>query len=298
MKCCFYVALQSARVLRSSPHTAGSTDQVSSAIRSRSDPRCKSPVTTTLAIMKTSHRTAAAAAILAVGVLATLTARAQTIPAIPVGSLTAFPTVVQTGTKPTLTWSINYPSVVKDYIDITDNNTITPKVNLKCEIRILGAGVTSQDSKGNIIFYYTRGRIAFNNNSFTDIWAGRNTDSLVKSQSIIYTKSPVVKNTKIYLGGQYNKDNKNNTNWAPFYSSYGTSRNVWALVSGDLCPDRIPGYNAPSLETFLKPYLDSTNRVKIGPMDVIIFMELTHTNERDDGFDLQDLVLLVTFTKL
>jgi hypothetical protein len=37
--------------------------------------------------------------------------------------------------------------------------------------------------------------------------------------------------------------------------------------------------------------------VKIGPMDVIIFMELTHTDAQNNqmGYDCQDMVLLVTF---
>lgn len=249
--------------------------------------------------MKTSLRAATPAAVLLLSIIIPTRAHAQTIPAIPGGSLTAFPTVVQTGTKPTLTWSINYPSIVKDYVEITEPNTIIPKVNLKCQIRILGAGVTSQDSKGKITFYYTRGRLALNNNSFSTIWDGRNTDTEVQQQSIIKTYNSISKGTKIYFGGQYEKNNSSSgSNWATFYSSYGNSRNVWALVSGDLCPNKIPDYNAPSLESFLKPYLDSTNRVKIGPMDVIIFMELTHTDERDVGFDLQDLVFLVTFTKI
>jgi hypothetical protein len=72
---------------------------------------------------------------------------------------------------------------------------------------------------------------------------------------------------------------------------------VRALVSGQSCPTNVPDYNAPSLESFLKPYLDSTKKVKIGPMDVIIIMELTHTDTSSVGYDLQDLVMLVTFRK-
>ena len=49
------------------------------------------------------------------------------------------------------------------------------------------------------------------------------------------------------------------------------------------------------MEKFLKPYLDASKKVRIGPMDVIIFMELTHTSTADVGYDEQDLVLLVTF---
>jgi hypothetical protein len=61
----------------------------------------------------------------------------------------------------------------------------------------------------------------------------------------------------------------------------------------------VPEYNAPSLESFLRPYLDTTGKVKIGPMDVIVFMELTHSSgqKSESGYDLQDMVLLVTFRK-
>lgn len=71
------------------------------------------------------------------------------------------------------------------------------------------------------------------------------------------------------------------------------------LVNGDTPPSNVPQYNAPSLESFLRPYLDTTGKVKIGPMDVIVFMELTHSSSQksDPGYDLQDLVLLVTFRK-
>jgi hypothetical protein len=58
----------------------------------------------------------------------------------------------------------------------------------------------------------------------------------------------------------------------------------------------IPDYNVPSLESFLKPNLDSTKKVRIDPMDVII-MELTHTDQSHLGYDLQDLVLLCIFRK-
>jgi hypothetical protein len=45
----------------------------------------------------------------------------------------------------------------------------------------------------------------------------------------------------------------------------------------------------------IKPYLDASKKIRIGPMDVIVFMELTHTSLADVGYDEQDLVFLVTF---
>lgn len=252
--------------------------------------------------MKHSQLAAFPAAVIAVGTLVSQSAHCQTIPAIPVGSLTAFPTVVQTGTKPTLTWSINYPSIVEDFVTITPPNSITPKENLVADIRVLGAGVTSQNSNGSINYYYTRGRYAFGSSpgssAFTTLWNGRNTDTIVQQQGIVKANLSCAKNVRIHFGGQYNTDNSSSSSeWSTWYSTSNTTTAVRTLKSGDLCPTNVPDYNAPSLENFLRPYLDSTKRVKIGPMDVIVFMELTHTNTSDVGYDLQDLVFLVTFRK-
>ena len=63
--------------------------------------------------MKTNQWAAASAAVFTMSVLSLSSAQAQsTIPATPSGVMTAFPTVVQTGTKPTLTWNILYPAQI------------------------------------------------------------------------------------------------------------------------------------------------------------------------------------------
>ena len=214
----------------------------------------------------------------------------STEPSVPIGSLTAYPTVVQTGTKPTLTWSINYPSVVKDYVIVTPPGTVTPKQNLICDIRILGAGVTTQDSQGKIVYIRTAGKIRYNGSTtWTTIFDGKQTDTIVQQQGIIKTFT-VTANKTMDFGGQYYYNNA----WFTFFTSL-SGDNVRALVNGDACPSYVPDYNAPSLESFLKPYLDSSKKVRIGPMDVIMFMELTHTDKTNIGYDCQDLVLLVTF---
>ena len=243
--------------------------------------------------MKTSHRAAASAVLLAIGAFAPSSVFSQTNPSIPVGSLVAFPTVVQTGTKPTLTWSINYPSIVEDFVIVTPPGTVTPKENLICKIRMLGLGVTSQGSNGSITYYRTRARIRYNgSSSWTDIYDGKQTDTAVQQQQIVKTYN-VNLNQAINFGGQYY-----NSEWKTFYTSL-SGDNVRTLINGQTPPSNVPDYNAPSLEKFLKPYLDASGKVKIGPMDVIVFMELTHTSSQksDIGYDLQDCVMLVTFTK-
>ncbi|MCU0777389.1 MAG: hypothetical protein MUF86_06940 [Akkermansiaceae bacterium] len=243
--------------------------------------------------MKTNHRAALSAAVIAIGALMPMLGSAQTNPSIPAGTLSAFPTVVQTGTKPTLTWSINYPSIVEDFITVTPPGIVTPKENLVCKIRMLGLGVTSQNSNGSITYYRTRARIRFNgSSSWSDIYDGKQTDKDVQQQKIVKTYN-VNRNQPIYFGGQYY-----NNEWITFYSTL-SGDNVRTLINGQTPPSNIPDYNAPSLEQFLKPYLDASGKVKIGPMDVIVFMELTHTASQKSniGYDLQDCVMLVTFSK-
>ncbi len=243
--------------------------------------------------MKTKSVAALSAAVIVMTTLGASRVHALSAsPSVPVGSLVASPTVVQTGTKPTLTWSINYPSVVKDYVTVSSSATITAKQALVCDIRILGAGVTTQDSRGNIVYIETVGQVKYNGGSWKSIFDGKQTDTIVQQQSILTTfKGQAINmNQSMDFGGYYIYNGNNGTK---YYSTSGT--NVRALVNGDACPSYIPAYNAPSLESFLKPYLDSSNKIRIGPMDVIIFMELTTTNTADVGFDFQDLVWLVTF---
>lgn len=243
--------------------------------------------------MKTNNCAALAAAILIVGTLLPAVTHAQTTPTIPVGDLTAFPTVVQTGTKPTLTWNISYPSVVENFVTITPPGTVTPKENLVCDVRILGLGVTSQGSNNTIVYYRTRGQWRYNNSTtWSTVYDGMQTDTIVQQQGLVRTNIAVTKDRVMNFAGQYYHNNA----WQTQYSSL-SGNNVRALVSGQTCPTNIPDYNAPSLESFLKPYLDASKKVRIGPMDVIVIMELTHTDQANVGYDLQDLVMLLTFRK-
>ncbi|MDP3850892.1 MAG: hypothetical protein Q8Q59_10335 [Luteolibacter sp.] len=247
--------------------------------------------------MKTSQWAAVSAAVTAMCALATSPCLAQgnsghaTFPAMPSGWLTAFPTVVQTGTHPTLTWGINYPSVVEDYVTITPPSTITADEELDCEIRVLGAGVTvSSSGSQSFSFVPTEAQVSYNGGDYTRIFYGTNLQ--VNPNTVVWSRT-IAKNKKLRFGGRYYY----NKNWGPYFNSSSGTDNVRTLVNGSTPPSNVPEYNAPSLESFIKPYLTATNKVQIGPMDVIVFMELTHTNSQksDPGYDLQDMVLLVTF---
>lgn len=100
--------------------------------------------------MKTSHSAALAAALIAMCVISTRgQAQQPGNPSIPVGTLDAYPMIVQAGTHPTLTWGIDYPATVLDFVNIDDETgTVTPKECVNLELRVLGASVRPRQPTG------------------------------------------------------------------------------------------------------------------------------------------------------
>ncbi len=243
--------------------------------------------------MKNSHPVALGAAMIAsFGVMTSAIHAAQTTtPAPPVGSLSVNTNVVRAGSSPSLTWNISYPSIVKNYVTIQPPASLIPTQRMLADIRILGQGVTVQNSsKAGFAYVETVGKIQYNGSStWTTIFDGVQTDSIAQSQGLLKTITVNAASTLNFSGNYV----YNGSNGPTFTSQSGT--NIRCMVNGDTPPSYLPAYNAPSLSSFLKPYLDASGKVKIGPMDVIIYMELTDTSTASAGYDFQDLVLLVTF---
>ncbi|MBK1880845.1 hypothetical protein JIN85_00380 [Luteolibacter pohnpeiensis] len=244
--------------------------------------------------MNTSHLAAFAAALASACLSPNCFADSSELQ-LPVGSLTASPGWVREGVKPQLTWSITYPEVVTDLVEIEEPGTICAKVPVNMDVRVIGASVKAvwTDSLGKILKWQwvpTEARISLNGGSYSRIFY--NTQDQVNPNTIIYSKS-LSKGNKVDFGGRYYFQSL----WSHFYTTTNGNYNVVALVNGDVPPTTVPLYQQPTIESFIKPYLDEEGRIKIGPKDVIYLMELTHTDRNDGGFDLQDLALIVTFTK-
>lgn len=334
--------------------------------------------------MKTIHWTAVSAAVFSVGTLVPNRAEAQsTIPSVPIGSLTAFPTVVQTGTKPTLRWNILYPSKVGDVVEVSPPGTLTPNQTTYASVQVVGTQIPPCEPCSTVVSVATPGEIwqrigdayqqllsdtrmdadpfrglspgyfynlkrfyteitdfpalastsrylgnqslsAFNNSSssnpyglmliatgggtpppttmpptdarlslnggaYQQLFYGTQAD--VDPAKKIYIKK-LLKNQTLDFGGRYVKDGA----WSPFYTTRSTNMQVIALVRGDYPPTNFSLYRQAFLASYLKPYLDSTGRVNIGPLSVLIVMELDNSNHALGCFDYQDMVLLVTFS--
>lgn len=231
----------------------------------------------------------------AVVLLATWSGHGQSrSPVIPVGTLSAYPTVVQAGTHPTLTWSVTVPEVVSDIVTIQNGGTIRAQREVYADIRVLGTSVKRVwlDSRGRITRWEwvpTEASVSKSGGSLSRIFYGTNAE--VVPNKIVYSTRLLAGET-LDVAGRYSVSN---SSWSTrFYSAAG-SPNIRALRNGDTPPTTSPLYQQPSLEAFLSPILDSQGRIKIGPRDVVYLMELTHSNPYDGGYDLQDLALLVSF---
>jgi hypothetical protein len=234
---------------------------------------------------------AATAALLGMTAASIAYADQSTPLAAPTGWLSASPGLVRVGANPVIKWNIEYPSnTVEEHVDV-DDSTVTPKEILDYEIRVLGAGVTTSNSNGsNLTFVPTEALFSFAGGSYNRIFYGTNYD--VKSTRIV-SSGTIERGQSMKFGGRYYY----NRSWSTLYTSDRGTNNVRTMVNGDLPPTTYTLYTAPTLESFIKPYLDASGRVSIGPMDVIVFMELTHTDAQSKqmGYDCQDMVLLVTF---
>ncbi len=229
------------------------------------------------------------------------------IPAEPIGNLSAYPTVVQTGTKPTLTWNILYPSVLLGGSNgngngggnsggggtvgqITPPGTITiTEKNIYVSVQPIGTGPTACEPGDATANYNTEARISINGGAYQQLFYGNQND--VNSAYSLYIKKHGVGDT-IDFAGRYVK----NGSWTPLYTSLSSNWQVVTLVNGDTPPTNIPLYQSSHLKNYLKPYLDSTGKIKIGPLSAIVMMELGQTDRGQPCFDCQDMVLLVTLS--
>lgn len=244
--------------------------------------------------MKTTQWAANLAAAIAVssqiGTAAPPAAVPTTIPALPMAVFSANPSIVQTGTRPTLTWSITYPSKITDVCTITAPGTITLTSQMYVSVRPIGVGVTQSGRGDDIDTINAEARLSVNGSAYDQLFYG--TNSVVEPAYSLYIKK-LNTGTTINFGGRYVKDGA----WTPFYTSQSSNMQVITLTHGDSIPTSVNLLETNSLATYLKPYVDGNGKVNIGPLSAIVLMELAETDHGNSKFDYQDVALMVTFAK-
>ncbi len=205
----------------------------------------------------------------------------------PWGTLDAYPTVVQTGTKPTLTWAIMHPKTITAVVSITSAGELTLLGTNFVTITAVGTGVTACDSTSANLPVDLRFKL--NSNGYKQLFYGQNSD--VYPSEYLYCKKHFSGDV-FNFGGNFVK----NGVASPFYTTRSSNLQVVALVNGDTPPTTFSLYQSSTLASYLRPYLDSSGKVAIGALDVLILMELGQTNHSMSCFDYQDAAFLVNFS--
>ena len=263
--------------------------------------------------MKTRRLPAIVAASLAASAFYSSTSLAQNTvadPLAPVGVMTAYPTVVRTGTHPTLTWSIVHPARIgsgqasggngngsgsggsdgaEELAAVNPPGTIIPTTDSYVTVQIIGTGPT--DCRANSSTKPpTDLRVSLDGAPYDQLFYG--TQDAVDPSKKLYIKKLRAGQT-IDFGGRFVV----NGAWTPFYTTRSTNLQVVALVNGDTFPASTKFNGQASMASHLRPYIDSSMKVKIGPLSVLLVMELAQTNHSSPCFDYQDQVVLVTLSR-
>ncbi len=244
-----------------------------------------------------------------IGCIASLLSFSSAVAAdIPTGKLNVDRSLVRVGSRSLLDWKIKYPVSAPElrktqirvrilgssFQEIKTNNgggnnidgvdSSNPSTMKKGTFDPSGT-IDDEKKLGKAVYLPVEVMWSINNSSWTRLFYGTQTD--VNPSTLVLNSA--VNPTDIISFGAHGYRNKA---WLPFYSTTTPTQNVVVLKNGSTIPTII---QQSFIENTLKPYLAADNKVKIGTRDLIILMELGQTNPIYADFNLQDLVILVTF---
>jgi len=212
---------------------------------------------------------------------------------LPIGNLDAFPPKVQSGVHPTLTWNIIHPQDIDDIVTIEPPGIITPQEDLNMEIRVLGASYQRGWYHNQPVWGTVQALVRVGTGSSWTTFMQDTQDNINPTE--LQHSETVNALEQIDFAARAH----NGSGWLNWRATiWGNTPNVVALVNGDSPPSSVPAFQQGNIESFLQPYLNDSGKISIGPLDVIYLIELGQTNTSASGFDLQDLVILVTFQRM
>ncbi|MGJ8723090.1 MAG: hypothetical protein ACSHYB_00920 [Roseibacillus sp.] len=238
--------------------------------------------------MKTTSKKLAILALLAV-------VSASNAAEIPSGNISAdAKLVLANNVYPKLDWNITYPSDITTIVTVTPPGGIVPKTDLTLHVRCLAADVQERREYWNgwkwvVSYRYisVTGYGRKNSNNWRLLFD--NTQPYVNPSTIVW-------NEELEEGDEIKFASKANYSGGKWYYSGEGSSNVLVLKNGDYPPSYATWDTQSTLGTHIAPYLDENGAVDIGPRDLIVAFELTHSmSSQGSSGDMQDMIYLLTF---
>jgi hypothetical protein len=199
---------------------------------------------------------------------------------IPTGKLNVDRTLVRVGTQSNLDWNIQYPNIRPVDVDL--------KPTTKVIMRVRTLGVAFQSGSTLLPF---EGSWRINSTSWSVFFKG-NANAVVPTTVLV--ERVVEKGDTIRFRGRGGA-NANGTSWYAYHETNNNDAYAVVLKNGDSPPSYAPAYNQGTIKSFLSPYIDATGKIKIGSQDLIILWEGSTASPGTTYFDMQDLVVLVSF---
>ncbi len=205
---------------------------------------------------------------------------------IPTGSLTIGNDVdaVVEGSRPQISWEINYPGppVDEDLITTTETNV---------SIQMLGTSIVVKGVKR-----FTNTEMSFSNESgWHHVFQGIDTDVNV-NQVLVHKSLP--ENTQIGFRTQKETSSGGVSSWRYFEPSDTDNHHVKVLRDGTALPWVGEANSQRQIGDFLAAYLnEAQTHVVLDDNQVIMAVEMGTTSPGDTGYDMQDVIVLLTFTE-
>ena len=211
--------------------------------------------------------------------LAGMTSANETSLAQPIGSIQSLQNTVVSGEKVDLDWQISFP--VHNF-----NETDT---------RVTASFITAATGANNTILFGTR----VNGEDYTEFYNGVSEDhpDYTVTPGTIISETLVSAGEEIEFLARHSRTRiSGNEGWV---SSTNPSQRalVIELERGDAIPSVAGAGNQRSVAEILAPYSED-GVLTIGEHQKIILFEIYTTNQRSHGFDLQDVVILVSYEQI
>ncbi|MFQ6009943.1 MAG: NosD domain-containing protein, partial [Candidatus Aenigmatarchaeota archaeon] len=166
-----------------------------------------------------------------------------------------------------------------DYFDVNDDE-VTVKKSGKIKIKVLGSAFSA---RGENIPVYAWGMIG--GGGYEELFGGANVNT-DKEAGYYSQEFDVSSGDKVHIKAKGRLT----------ISTEDGGKNVIVLRNGDTPPYFKPFGDQPEIASFLSSVMDpDTGKVSIGPNDVLYLFELWTTKASSSAFDMQDLIVLVSY---
>lgn len=210
----------------------------------------------------------------------------------PTGKLNAGRFWSSHSTGPELAWRIRPPIRCSNLIHLDPTTgSLTTRTALRMRVHVLGVGEKTSADPHRAAFWVRTGI----QSGWQLLFDG--TPEAVRARTPVLDQ-PVDPNTRIDLAARAYGGEE--SSWRALRSTGSPGHGIMQLVDGDPLPTAISIDPEPFLNACLSPETrpSGARSVSTGPKDLVVFFELSDASPGEPSFDLQDLVVLVTFEAL